>query len=173
MDGDETERDVTTETTFGRITEIGFYGKNNDTPGMRINGAVYASSAKMSTYAGGLLCKPVMAETRGGWVVALRPVVVTEGDGLTDAPEGLRRVEAAAREAKRLIASAPRLSVRIEPSKVEGHVEFHVWDDATGQQMPDESPETYGVLMWLSETCGELFNEWITEQHRAVRGQSW
>lgn len=153
-----------TITIFGRITEVGLYGTNHDMPGMRINDVIYVSSAKMSAYAGTLLDHLVTAETRGGWVVALNSATVIEGDGLADVPEGLRRVEAAAGAAERLMTSGPRLSVRMTPSEVPGRVEFHVWDDATGEQMDDDAPETYGVLMWLSQTCGALFNEWVNDE---------
>lgn len=173
MDIDETERNVSTETTLGRITEVGLYGKDRDRPGLTINGAVYLSSVAMSTYAGGLLGKPVVADTRGGWVVALRPATVSEGDGLADVPEGLRRVEAAAHAAESIMTSGPRLSVRFTPSSEPGRVEFHVWDDATGQQMPDDAPETHGVLMWLAYTCESLFSAWVGEQDKAMRSDTW
>ena len=158
---------------FGQVTEVGLYGEDHDRPGLTINGEVYLSSVAMSTYAGGLLGKPVVADTRGGWVVALRPATVSEGDGLADVPEGLRRVETAAHAAESIMTSGPRLSVRFTPSSEPGRVEFHVWDDATGEQMPDDAPETYGVLMWLGQTCGALFLAWVGEQDKVMRSDTW
>lgn len=158
------------KTVFGTVDGVGLYGDELKCPGLTINGVRYKSTLAMSQHAAGMFGKPVMAEVESGCVTSIRPVTAECGEAFTDRHPSLERLFAAAEQVDGLLAgSALNLSVRLHRNaEPPSGLEFHVWDDATDTMLDDDAPATYGVLLWLGQTCTELATDWINQERAAM-----
>lgn len=159
---------------FGVIDGAGLYGEASDLPGFTVNGKLYVSTRSLSSFAAGILGKPAVVQTFGGWATALHRVDVDEREGVSDVPPPITLVRAIDAKGQALLLDRNvRLSVRITQSATEGRVNLHVWNDATNEQMPDDSAETYGVLAWLNKSINQIVSERLDAERDAMRSEPW